>query len=138
MLHDLLEAPESLIPRTMLTDVFRQKGDSSIISNAIRINAGITTLDERPDFQVIHTKSAEESLEQVKSLMKKLYNPEEPFSTQILCPARKGISGVENMNIALQALLNPQTCLLYTSECFPVQPFRQVQKKLPLQQLVLV
>lgn len=109
VLHDLLEAPESLIPRTMLTDVFRQKGDSSIISNAIRINAGITTLDERPDFQVIHTKSAEESLEQVKSLMKKLYNPEEPFSTQILCPARKGISGVENMNIALQALLNPQT-----------------------------
>lgn len=34
VLHDLLEAPESLIPRTMLTDVFRQKGDSSIISNA--------------------------------------------------------------------------------------------------------
>ena len=31
VLHDLLEAPESLIPRTMLTDVFRQKGDSSII-----------------------------------------------------------------------------------------------------------
>lgn len=40
----------------MLTEVFRQKGGSPIIENALRINSGNVDLKECPDFQIIQTK----------------------------------------------------------------------------------
>ena len=39
--------------------------------------------------------------------MQKLYNKDNPFETQILCPSRKGEAGIENCNTVLQDLLNP-------------------------------
>ncbi len=108
ILHDCLMAPSTLIARQMLTEVFRQKGGSPIIENAMRINDGNTELEVCEDFQIINTKSEEESLEVIKDLCQKLYNPDNPFETQILCPARKGISGIDNCNIVLQELLNPK------------------------------
>lgn len=39
--------------------------------------------------------------------MIQLYDPKNPFSSQILCPARKGLTGIQNLNIYLQELLNP-------------------------------
>ena len=107
VLHDLLEADERLIPRVMLTDVFRQKGDSPIIQDAILINKGLTNLVTNQDFQIIQTHSGSESLDVVKELIKQLYNPEDPFETQILCPARTGDAGISNLNAELQELLNP-------------------------------
>ena len=38
--------------------------------------------------------------------MQRLYNPDDPFETQILCPANKGESGIRSLNTALQSLLN--------------------------------
>lgn len=107
ILHDLLAADERLIPRVMLTDVFRQAGDSSIIINSFLINKGITELMYNVDFQLIQTNSGAESLDMVKDLIQKLYNPKDPFETQILCPARTGDAGITNLNNELQELLNP-------------------------------
>lgn len=107
ILHDLLKADERLIPRVMLTDVFRQKGDSPIITNAIKINKGLTDLIWTPDFEMIQTNSGEETLDVARDLIKKMYNPVDPFETQILCPARTGDAGILNLNNALQELLNP-------------------------------
>ncbi len=107
VLQDLLEAPDTLIPRTMLTEVFRQKGGSPIIENAMRINSGLSDLVACQEFQTIHTKSEEESLKEIRKIMIQLYDPKNPFSSQILCPARKGLTGIQNLNIYLQELLNP-------------------------------
>lgn len=107
VLHDCLKASGDLIARTMLTEVFRQKGGSPIIENANRINNGDTNLQWCDDFQYFHTKNEEETLEIIKQLSKEHFDPENPFSCQILCPARKGLSGIDNCNIVLQEMLNP-------------------------------
>ena len=107
ILKDLLEIPETITQKCELTDVFRQKGGSPIIENSMRINRGETTLETRDDFQILHTKSEEESRDKVLEIMKGLYNPDDPFETQILCPSRKGEAGITNLNTLLQQEFNP-------------------------------
>lgn len=107
ILQDLLNMPESLIDKCELTEVYRQKGGSPIIENAIRVCCGKTQLINCEDFQIIHTKCEEETRDKVLSLLKELYNPEDPFETQVLCPARKGEAGITNLNQVLQKELNP-------------------------------
>lgn len=107
ILSDLLQMPNDIVHKCTLTDVFRQKGGSPIIENSIRINQGITDLVTNDDFRIINTKNEEESLETVLKLSSSLYNAENPFETQILCPAKKGLAGITNLNTALQKLLNP-------------------------------
>nr|WP_303180697.1 AAA family ATPase [Lachnoclostridium phocaeense] len=107
ILHDLLASAGNAIDTCMLHEVFRQKGDSSIIGNALMINRGLSSLSEAPDFQIIQTDSPQETLDQVQKLLIKYYNPFDPFETQVLCPAREGVSGVNNINIVGQSLLNP-------------------------------
>ena len=99
--------PETITQKCELTDVFRQKGGSPIIENSMRINRGETTLETRDDFQILHTKSEEESRDKVLEIMKGLYNPDDPFETQILCPSRKGEAGITNLNTLLQQEFNP-------------------------------
>lgn len=108
VLHDLLKVSDDIIQKSMLTEVFRQKGGSPIIENALMINAGKIRLKECSDFQIINTKNAEESLEKIIELMQELHNPDKPFETQILCPALDGLAGINNCNTVLQKLLNPR------------------------------
>lgn len=107
VLNDLMGTSDLFIEKNRLTEVFRQKGGSPIIDNSQKINEGNIHLHECEDFQIIHTKCEEETLEQTKILMQKLYNKDNPFETQILCPSRKGEAGIENCNTVLQDLLNP-------------------------------
>jgi len=108
VLHDLLKAPETVIRKSLLTEVFRQKGESLIIDNSERINNGITDLVEGNDFKIITTKSEEESLKEISELYLKLYKKDAPFDIQILCPAKSGLTGVNNLNSVLHELLNPE------------------------------
>ncbi|MCU0077827.1 AAA family ATPase [Extibacter muris] len=108
VLHDLLKVSDDVIQKIMLTEVFRQKGGSPIIENALRINSGNVDLKECPDFQIIQTKNEEESLEKIMEIMQKCYNPKDPFECQILCPALDGLSGIDNCNRTLQKILNPR------------------------------
>lgn len=107
ILNDLLNMPEFLIDKCELTEVFRQKGGSPIIENAIRVCKGITDLRDCEDFQIFHTKCQEETRDKVVSLLRDLYNPDDPFETQVLCPARNGIAGINSLNQILQKELNP-------------------------------
>lgn len=107
VLKDLLEMDDSITGKCFLTDVFRQKGGSPIIENSMRINNGKTDLETRDDFQIIQTHSEEECRDKTIEFMKSLYNPEDPFETQILCPSRKGEAGIYNLNTLLQEELNP-------------------------------
>lgn len=48
-------------------------------------------------FRLSIRNDEEETLEQTKSLMQKLYNKDNPFETQILCPSRKGEAGIRKL-----------------------------------------
>lgn len=121
VLHDLLDINDKFIPKCMLTDVFRQKGGSPIIDNSKRINEGRTSLVTGKDFQIIQTKTETESMEKVKGIMKKYYDPKDPFKIQILCPSREGISGVVNQNTILQECLNTsKDKIFYGKGCYKV------------------
>ena len=121
VLHDLLDINDKFIPKCMLTDVFRQKGGSPIIDNSKRINEGRTSLVTGKDFQIIQTKTETESMEKVKGIMKKYYDPKDPFKIQILCPSKEGISGVVNQNTILQECLNTsKDKIFYGKGCYKV------------------
>jgi len=117
ILRDLLSLP--FVDKANLTEVFRQKGDSTIVTNSIRIQDGNPDLILAPDFEIIRTHSEEETRDKVIELMEKHYDREHPFKTQILCPQRKGEAGIEGLNTVLQEKLNPgNTELRYGSTLF--------------------
>lgn len=106
VLQDVLSCrDEVLIAR--LTDVYRQKGGSPIVDNAVKINEGIFDLSVDKTFKVITTKNENETLEVVKKIYGESVDKRKPFDTQILCPARNGEAGVINTNKEIQMLVNP-------------------------------
>lgn len=95
-----------------LTEIFRQKGDSRIVSSAHQINRG-----EVPDLRLnkngfffMRRRDAESAAETIISLCserlpKNMGIPSAEI--QVLTPTRKGPAGTENLNKLLQAALNP-------------------------------
>jgi len=105
-----------------LTEVFRQNQQSSIITNAHRINHGDmpilgqnqssgTTTTTINNFYFIECDTPELALEQITSLTKtrlpQKFNISPFTDIQILVPMTKGIVGTRNINIELQNVLNP-------------------------------
>lgn len=96
----------------MLTKIFRQSAGSDIIVNAHKINAGeqICLDNKSTDFFLLKRKEADVITAVMINLIKnKLpkYVKATPFDIQVLTPMRKGELGVERLNKALQASLNP-------------------------------
>lgn len=109
VLGDLITSGK--IPVTCLTEIYRQDQDSIIVQNAHRINRGIMPdLDNNAnDFYFMETNSEAENLMLVKDLItRRLPNHYgiSPRDIQVLSPSKKGIAGVENLNIELQETLN--------------------------------
>lgn len=98
-----------------LTEIFRQAQKSDIIINAHRINHGEDIVANRKDgdFYFINRNTEVEILEEIKTLvsgrLKKYYNFDSFKDVQILSPMRKGLCGVNNINLVLQEVLNPHT-----------------------------
>lgn len=96
----------------MLTKIFRQSAGSDIIVNAHKINAGeqICLDNNSRDFFLLKRREADVITAVMINLIKnKLpgYVKAAPFDIQVLTPMRKGELGVDRLNKALQASLNP-------------------------------
>jgi exodeoxyribonuclease V alpha subunit len=103
------------LPVVRLTEIFRQAGESSIVINAHRINAGLLPFSgpkEEGDFFIIERETPEAILETVRELVTtriaRRFALDPMQDVQVLTPMRKGILGVTSMNKELQALLNPR------------------------------
>ena len=121
VLHDLILSNDNLIKKCHLTEVYRQKEGSSIIDNSKLINDGDINLLPSDDFRIYTTKSEEESLEIIKNLTNNLYDKNEPYETQVLCPARSGLTGIDNLNEVLHDILNPVgKALIYGRQHFRI------------------
>lgn len=110
VLEDIISS--GVIPVVKLTYVYRQDEDSLIIENAHRINNGTMPVfdNSKKDFFYINKSDAEDIVNEICELCTKRlpeFNGVDPLSIQVLCPMKKGISGVNNLNIALQKKLNP-------------------------------
>jgi exodeoxyribonuclease V alpha subunit len=109
VLRDLLDVED--IPRTRLTKVFRQHDDSAaIVTNAHRILHGELPHDDPKAFWSRPVPVAEDIAQRVVNLVCELL-PKHfkacPEDVQVLCPGKKNIAGMTDLNLRLQQRLNP-------------------------------
>lgn len=110
ILSDIIAS--GLVPVNYLTYIYRQSDDSLIISNAHKVNEGkMPTIDNKSkDFFVdAQTDTADMLKNCIDLVTKRLpsFSKLAPKDIQVLCPMKKGVIGVENINIEMQKALNP-------------------------------
>ena len=95
-----------------LVKIFRQASQSDIVVNAHKINQGVpVTLDNKSmDFFFLKRYDANVIISVVITLIQKKlpkFVQAEHYDIQVLTPMRKGLLGVERLNVILQQYLNP-------------------------------
>jgi exodeoxyribonuclease V alpha subunit len=104
------------VPATRLTHIFRQAAGSMIVQGAHRIRRGLTpefrpTDGMRQDLFLIERASAREGLEQIVSLVADRlpghYGVDPIRDIQVFAPVYRGELGIDAVNQALRAALNP-------------------------------
>ena len=116
VLADLLAVAE--VPRTELTVIFRQARDSAIVTNATEIKYGRPVrsfgdfwfLDARRDDAERTLPPPEEIQATVVDLVTRRLPDTygiDPADIQVLAPGRKGALGTDDLNLAIQAVVNP-------------------------------
>ena len=109
---------------TRLSVIYRQQGQSQIVTTAHAINAGDPSLPPAvnevsatqvwADLTFIVAENAEDCVRKTLELVttfipQKLKWPHPIRDVQVLAPMYKGVAGVGNFNVQLQAALNPQS-----------------------------
>ncbi len=110
ILGDIIEC--GLIPVNYLTQIYRQSDDSLIIENAHKVNNGVMpTIDNRSkDFFFDSQTDTQTMLKNCIELTTKrlpAFAKISPRDIQVLCPTKKGLVGVENINVEMQKAINP-------------------------------
>jgi exodeoxyribonuclease V alpha subunit len=103
------------IPVVELNEIFRQAQESSIIVNAHRINKGVMpdtrSQKEVDDFYFVEEEEPERALQRIIQLVRERiparFGLDPITQVQVLTPMNRGIVGTTNLNLALQAALNP-------------------------------
>ena len=111
VLRDLLES--GAFPSVTLTRIFRQAASSDIVVNAHRINSGeqISLDNHSRDFFFLKRSDPNLIISNMIELIRdKLpgYVHAKPWDIQVLAPMKKGVLGVDRLNVILQQYLNPQ------------------------------
>lgn len=132
VLKDLIASSAQLpaLPTTRLSFIYRQKDQSAIVATAHAINSGDASLPPTvpdlasaqawSDLTFIAATDAEDCVRKVIALCTEFvprhwhwFNPID--DVQILAPMHKGVAGVGNLNVQLQAALNPHARGLRTA-----------------------
>jgi exodeoxyribonuclease V alpha subunit len=115
VLHDLIDS--GTVPVVRLTEIFRQAAESTIITNAHKVNSGEmpallpTTQWRSADCLFIGQDDPQAAAQKVadvvcRSLPSLGYARED---VQVLTPMQRGTLGAQALNALLQAALNPKT-----------------------------
>ena len=111
VLNDLIDSGRFATVR--LTEIFRQAGESLIITNAHAINEGVypDLTVKNNDFFFLPRRHDREIADTVVELcatrLPRAYGKATEGGIQIITPSRKGEVGTENLNRRLQSELNP-------------------------------
>jgi exodeoxyribonuclease V alpha subunit len=115
VLGDIIRS--GMIPVVHLREIFRQAGDSRIISGAHAINRGeipdIMEVPKDADFVFVDREDTEECASTLVSLVRdrlpKHLGIDPVEGIQILSPMHRGSLGIRELNARLQASLNPKS-----------------------------
>ncbi len=103
-------------PMVRLKTVFRQAAQSGIIANAHRINRGEMPLFNEEDFFLIDRAEPQKALETIVEVVSKRlparFGVHPLRDIQTLAPMRRGQAGVDAINQALKAAINPKGALV--------------------------
>ena len=110
VLRDIIRSEQ--FPVVELSRIFRQAQESDIIVNAHKIQAGQEVLldNQSKDFFFLQREDVRVIQKIILMLVTDRlprYVNADPFDIQVLSPTRKGILGVENLNVFLQQYINP-------------------------------
>lgn len=110
VLQDLINS--RMFPVVILKRIFRQAGESDIVVNAHKINAGqeIELNNKSKDFFFLERKDVNVIYKHMIQLIREKIPPyveARPFDIQVLTPMRKGNLGAMVLNGILQQYLNP-------------------------------
>lgn len=111
ILSDLIESGR--IKTVRLTEIFRQSKESLIVTNAHRINSGEAPILSRTDSDFFFVRREDEGnisetiAELIMKRLPRAYGVGVKERIQVITPSKKGQGGVEALNTALQAHLNP-------------------------------
>jgi len=112
LFSDLIRS--EIVPTVRLTEIFRQAQQSLIVMNAHAVNQGqMPDLGVKDrDFFFMRRRGADAVVQTIQELCCKRL-PENmgivPADIQVLSPTRKHETGTKNLNMCLQAVLNPPT-----------------------------
>ena len=113
VLRDIIDSGRFSVVK--LDEIFRQAQSSLIVTNAHKINVGVyPALDIKDnDFFFLRRSSDRDIALTIADLYKnrlpRTYGEDIQQGIQVITPSRKGEAGSENLNIILQATLNPPT-----------------------------
>ncbi len=110
VLRDIITS--EAFPVVTLHKIFRQASQSDIVVNAHKINAGehIQIDNKSKDFFLLRRNDADVIISATIQLVKEKmprYVDANSYDIQVLTPTRKGLLGVERLNVILQQYLNP-------------------------------
>ncbi|PWJ48346.1 ATP-dependent RecD-like DNA helicase [Faecalicatena contorta] len=110
VLRDIIASAS--FPVVTLTKIFRQAGESDIVVNAHKINAGqpVVLNNKSRDFFFLKRQEPDAIISVVITLIQQKlpkYVNASPLEIQVMTPTRKGLLGVERLNTILQKYLNP-------------------------------
>lgn len=115
VLADMISS--NTIPTVNLVEIFRQSGESLIVTNAHAINSGIYPDVSKKDNDFFFLPRSDEGdiAETVKSLctvrLPKSYGQDIIPKIQVISPSHKGAAGTDALNMMLQAALNPPSAI---------------------------
>ncbi len=111
VLADLLSS--EMFCSVRLTEIFRQAGESLIITNAHRINSGEMPLlnVKDNDFFFLPRENDRQIADTIVGLwqtrLPRTYGEAAAEGIQVISPSRRGMGGVDHLNAKLQQALNP-------------------------------
>lgn len=106
-LHDLIDSRR--LPTYVLTEIFRQEEDSSIIKNAYRVRHGAVPVFSTQDMQAECILFQQENADDIaKTLVHICQKYKDKHDLQVLTPMNKGPMGTLALNQVLQDALNPK------------------------------
>lgn len=117
VLKDMIAS--NYIKTITLTEIFRQKGGSKIITNAHLVNRGMMPVLKNKDGEDFYYFNGDEPekisagiLKLVKDIIPKKFGMDPIKDIQILAPMRKGTIGISKLNETLQEALNDSRTIL--------------------------
>ncbi len=111
ILDDIISSER--ISTVRLTEIFRQSKESLIITNAHRINSGESPILNitNNDFFFVRREREGDICSTIASLISqrlpKTYGADIKDQIQVITPSKKGVGGVEALNMVLQETMNP-------------------------------